>query len=367
MEYADALRKLAKTYGLDYFRQAFLVRSILSDEVGASVNGKRLIDALFYVSKALDLIDLFRSRGLEQGKKEVTRAYASLPGNLTKREVVDALAPLMELLCPGEYSAPRRGGGKGAGATVIQKKRRQRQKQTAFIHHVDPQPQSTVQPKAQTQLTAPSPKPVRVNIKEVYFPSNAARVEVKPGSDRYLRISVDGYPMCLYLKDYHDGGHKAIIPLEYPGSTVVVELPKRSFDKLTIVGAETYIWLYSGLDIDTIRLANKGGAYICCYCGCKNIEVRSEKGFISLDGSYANISAKSTDGNLFMMLDQRGRSEVNISADVGGSVEGRFRRGRMKPSVSGLFRHPRSASGDYSCRRASIRLNLKAKRGITFR
>ena len=129
MDYNTAMGKVLNTYGVRILTNPFLVRSLLSDFVGSSLEGRRKIDLLFELTFHCDIVGVFQRNGLLLGRKALEKEYARFKGRYSQKEFIDSVNPVSVFLCPSAFAeeerkkSEKKASSSPQGATKTIKKR----------------------------------------------------------------------------------------------------------------------------------------------------------------------------------------------------------------------------------------------------
>ncbi|MCR5490880.1 MAG: hypothetical protein K6F32_01990 [Bacilli bacterium] len=370
MDYRDAVREFERRHGLSGFANRFLVRSILSDCVGASVTDKRLIDALFELSLIFDVVAEFQSVGLNKGRKKVAELYdanASLNGRFSTREVIDAVNPITELVCPSEFKSSRGKRNKKAGGAVVVKKQRSEHvgRNTPLIHKSAPIPQKATPPKKA------SPAKRTAAIDNITLSVNAAFFTMAETDDKQLSVLIDGKRMKLDSSHLSVTGDGLVIPIDSPRSDVRLVLPKKRYDTVTIAAGDTNIF-YNGTNdkrmrFKNLRLSARRGVIYVSAIG-ESLDIQLDQGNITIGGDFAKANAQVQSGLISVHMWNRLHKDVSLNLMAKhGKISGGFFQGKLKPSFHRFMRKTYAVQQICMAENVRVDLNLKAGNGISLK
>ena len=103
MRFKDALNKLIQKYGIEILNDKFKTLSFLSDYVGANYYDNKLIESFLLINCIFDLPTLFNKLKLKKGRKFLEEKYDNFKYDITRKEYVDSINPIAEIVCPEEY------------------------------------------------------------------------------------------------------------------------------------------------------------------------------------------------------------------------------------------------------------------------
>ena len=104
MSFKEALNKLIHNYGIEVLNDKFKTRSFLCDYVGANYYENRLIEHFLLINCIFDLVYIFKKKGLKKGRELLQDKYETFKYDITKKEYVDSINPIAEIICPKEYA-----------------------------------------------------------------------------------------------------------------------------------------------------------------------------------------------------------------------------------------------------------------------
>lgn len=103
MRFQEAIVKVINNYTISMLTDIFKVRSILSDYVGNSFYDKKLIDCFCHISKTESINDVFKLRGLKEGRDYFKEKYTSFKSVMSAVEYVDVINSIASIICKEEY------------------------------------------------------------------------------------------------------------------------------------------------------------------------------------------------------------------------------------------------------------------------
>jgi len=382
MEYQDAIKELYTRFGEGVFAKRFYARSYLADKIGSSPRDYRLLDLLYDLSALVDVVRLFREKGLAKGREDVTHYYPLLQRKFSKREFVDAINPLAALIVPEEYESCSPGKKpSSSGAEIVRVKKKENPKvytvtpgdmgkvtvashrsNTQYRPHIPHQGQA-----AQVQAASPKPKALRsleIDCKSGFISLNKARSQTP-------EILINGKAMQLDMWALMNGTNK--LSLQIPCSSydrVEIYLPVRRYDAFHLAIGDAY------LDANGLGLADKlffrelvikkgsGATFITAQA--EHLEVTTVNGPLFVRGNYREIEANVGGGDLTMVLDPLGRSKILVKAAVNGKINGTFIGGGLVPPIGGFFHKCYYTDATCYIGNALVYFDMKATRGIRF-
>lgn len=383
MEYQDAIKELYTRFGEGVFAKRFYARSYLADRIGSSPKDYRLLDLLYDLSALVDLVALFREKGLAKGREEVTHYYPLLQRKFSKREFVDAINPLAALIVPEEYeSCSPSKKPSSSGAEIVRAKKKENPKvytvtpgdmgkatvasprpKTQYRPYIPPQGQA-----AQVQVASPKPKALRnleINCKSGFISLNTARSQTP-------EILINGKAMQLDMWALMNGTNK--LSLQIPCSSydrVEIYLPVRRYDTFHLTLGDAY------LNADGLGLADslffrelvikKGSGATFITAHAEHLEVTTVNGPLFVRGNYREIEANVGRGDLTMLLNPLGRSKILVKAVVNGKISGDFLGGGIVPPIGGFFRKCYYTDATCYVGNTLVYFDMKATLGIRFR
>ena len=373
MDYADALASFYSRYGPQGFENAFFARAVLSDSVGGSVPDKRLIDALYALFHALDIVALFQTDGLEKGRGEIIKIYDQLEGGFTRREVVAAVNPLSALLCPNEFAGRIRPAMEKKNAAVVLKKEKSSPKrQSVRIDRKSKNPTPAApSPKTPNKAVLPK-KPAKkalISIKNIDIRTNARSVYFHCGDVKEPEISVNGQARIIDYSQYAMNKNSVLLPIDSPNGYVTLTLPKKKYGTLSIAGSKAEI---RGIVFDdkthfkSIQLLTKFGP-VSFSGDCDKLAVRGT-GDAKLSGTFDSIEMKVERGKAGLLLFRNPKRQTKIRAFVpDGSFKGKLFLDRLHRPIGGVFRRLTSVKTIASGDEITLDLEIRAGKGVTFR
>lgn len=104
MSFKEALNNLIQKNGIEVLNDKFKTRSFLSDRVGSNYYDNKLIEHFLLINCIFDLPTLFKKKGLKKGRDFLQEKYENFKYDITKKEYVDSINPISEIICPKEYA-----------------------------------------------------------------------------------------------------------------------------------------------------------------------------------------------------------------------------------------------------------------------
>ena len=103
MSFKDALNKLIFEHGIDILNDKFKTRSYLYDLVGFNHYENKLIENFLLLDYVFNLVDIFQSKGLNEGRLYLQEKYENFKYDITKKEYVDSINPIALIICINEF------------------------------------------------------------------------------------------------------------------------------------------------------------------------------------------------------------------------------------------------------------------------
>ena len=102
MSFKEALKILIQTYGIEVLNDKFKARSFLCDFVGANYYQNKLVEFFLLINGIFDLSAIFKKKGLKKGREFMESKYENFKYEITKKEYVDSINPIAEIVCNKE-------------------------------------------------------------------------------------------------------------------------------------------------------------------------------------------------------------------------------------------------------------------------
>ena len=103
MSFKDALNKLIFEHGIEILNDKFKTRSYLYDLVGFNHYENKLIENFLLLNYVFNLVDIFQSKGLKDGRLYLQEKYEDFKYDITKKEYIDSINPIAFLICVDEF------------------------------------------------------------------------------------------------------------------------------------------------------------------------------------------------------------------------------------------------------------------------
>ena len=104
LSFKEALNTLIHSYGIEVLNDKFKTRSFLYDCVGSNYYENRLIEHFLLINCVFDLVNIFKKKGLKKGRKLLQEKYENFKYEITKKEYIDSINPIAEIICPKEFA-----------------------------------------------------------------------------------------------------------------------------------------------------------------------------------------------------------------------------------------------------------------------
>lgn len=319
MDFKEALNTIINKNRCEIFNDIFRVRSILCDYVGFSPYQTKLVYIFCDIYKEYNLIQIFRDKGLIDGRTYLVSIYSKYKNRCTFVDFKEAINPISEIICPEEYKKynDRKLTGQSKGIKVIKnsKKRDFTKKE-----------------------------------KKEEFRGLAIKVKAKSLTIEYgdefaiynnsnTRIDINKFETDLGVLQ---------LKLNYVKSNITIKVPKnKSFEILNINAASASVNIKDYINVDNCNIETKSGN-IDVVINCENFKFKTTLGNVKFTGDLTNIEGSTTSGTISYFLIPKNKDGMTVRlTSFDGDIYGFFAF-RLRKRLTSTFFKTRTLITDVS-------------------
>ena len=295
MDYREGIKTLIKNYSFDVFLDIFRARSILSDLIGSNIYANHLMDLILDLYQEFSVHQIFVDNGIIKGRKVLAKIYGNYKDKYPKKEYIDALNPISEILYPKEYQSLQ-----DNKKVVVKEQKRKR----------------------------------ILIFKKILIDIIAKNLNILYGDKDYIEIinktsgkNIDKYDIIKNeLRLDINAGHDEI----------EIRLPKKKYERLIINGNDTNIFIEEEIEIkESVIKTNRGDVKVDIEGD--SIYAKAISGSIDIKGKYSTINALTDNGSISSITHTINNMSVKEITKK-GRIICFFYEGKVKPKQRRLFK-----------------------------
>lgn len=307
MDFKEILEMIVNKDGYEALNDIFRVHSILSDYVTFTPSKNKIISLYSEIYKECNLVDLFKTKGLNEGRKYLISIYPKYKSKCTIDEFKEAINPISYLICPEEYEN-------------YQKVKQENINKNKIIKQVNVVKNNNANAPQKNQV----PTITNDVIKKIKLIYSVGKMTIVYNKTDDLEIVSESLKPITPTKQTFNNGILNLTILRQ-GSNIIIKLPKScKLKKLEIFGEIGSLVMQDKINAKDAVIYLKEGYHYIKVKG-ENLKVGAQSLSVDLECDIKNLFLNNTNGNVYYNLYLDGKRKANLNLNVlNGNIFGFF-------------------------------------------